>query len=156
MLRFSRSAQRWWNKPLVQHAGQHLPAELVILSLILRPEEEGTWMNSRGRVSGVAGLDLVDGEKRRTIRRSLPDFVSQALGEVYQEAGLTRGCPDLVIWNIHTRTIRLIEVKCPHWDRPSHDQQAFMRVAAWRRIPTEVIEWEFSGADHETGPITND
>jgi hypothetical protein len=30
---FDRSDVRWWQKPLVQAAGRHLPAELVILQL---------------------------------------------------------------------------------------------------------------------------
>lgn len=101
-------------------------------------------MNSRGLVSGVVGLELAPDGKAKTMRRELPAFIAQALSEVYQEAGLSRGCPDLVIWNLQKRKFRLVEVKCPHWDRPSHHQQAFMRVAAERGIPTDVVEWEFS------------
>ncbi len=143
MLQFSRSAQRWWNKPLVEHAGEHLPAELVILRSLLSAGEEGAWMNSRGRVSGVVGLERTDDGKAKTARRDLPAFVARALGEVYHESRLSRGCPDLVIWNLPTQKLRLVEVKCPHWDRPSQHQHEFMRVAAQRGIPTEVVEWEF-------------
>lgn len=144
MLRFNRSDRRWWNKPLVAHAGRDLPAELVILELSMGPGEEGAWMNSRGRSSGVVALRW-DGEgKAETIRRTLPDFVSMALEKVYQEAHLARGCPDLVIWNPGAHNVRLVEVKCPHWDRPSDDQHEFIRVAAHRGIPAEVVEWEFA------------
>jgi hypothetical protein len=144
MFRFARSAQRWWNKPLVDHAGDHLPAELVILPSLLKPGEEGAWMNSRGRLSGVVALQRSEEGKVRTLRRKLPSFVSRTLGEIYEKARLARGCPDLVIWNESTQQLRLVEVKCPHWDRPSSHQQEFMRVAAKRGVSTEVVEWEFS------------
>lgn len=144
MLRLPPSDQRWWNKPLVNEAGEGLPAELIILRSLLRPGEEGAWMNSRGRKSGVVGLERGKNGRAKTVRRNLPDFVAQALGEIYTEAQLSRGCPDLVIWNLSTRKLRLVEVKCPHWDRPSSDQQEFMRVAGNRGIPTEVVEWEFA------------
>jgi hypothetical protein len=143
MLKFSRSSHRWWNKPLVEHDGEQLPAELVVLRSSLRPGEEGAWMNSRGRRSGVSGIELTADGRTKTVRRTLPDFVAEALGELYQEAGLSRGCPDLVIWNVQSQELRLVEVKCPHWDRPSHQQDLFMGAAARRRIPTEVVEWEF-------------
>ena len=143
MLRFARSSQRWWNKPLVNEGGEELPAELVILRSVLRPGEEGAWMNSRGRKTGVAALEWAEDGSAKTIRCNLPDFVASALGEIYEQADLSRGCPDLVVWNRSARTLRLIEVKCPHWDRPSNDQQQFMRVAGARGIPTEVVEWEF-------------
>ena len=74
---------------------------------------------------------------------SSPIFVGRALSEIYNETHLARGCPDLVIWNSRTQKVRLVEVKCPHWDRPSADQHEFMRVAARRGVSTEVVEWEF-------------
>jgi hypothetical protein len=143
MLKFSRSSHRWWNKPLVEYGGEQLPAELVVLRSSLRPGEEGAWMTSRGRRSGVTGIERTADGRTTTLRRTLPDFVAKALSELYQEAGLARGCPDLVIWKIQGQELRLIEVKCPHWDRPSHQQDLFMGVAARRGIPTEVVEWEF-------------
>jgi hypothetical protein len=144
MLRFTRSDQRWWNKPLVNEAGEELPAELIILRSLLRLGEQGAWMNSRGRKSGVVALQWDKKGSAKTIRRNLPDFVAHVLGDIYKEANLSRGCLDLVIWNHSTQTLRLVEVKCPHWDRPSDDQQEFMRVAAARGIPTQVVEWEFA------------
>ena len=119
-----------------------MPAELVILRSLLGPNEEGAWMNSRGRKSGVVELEWTPEGKAKAIRRKLPDFVSSALDEIYQAARLARGCPDLVIWNLSTRKLRLVEVKCPHWDRPSDDQHAFMRIATEKGIPTQVVEWE--------------
>src|SRR5215207_6055002 len=117
MLRLTRSNQRWWNKPLVSCGGSKpLPAELVILRSLLQPQEEGAWMNSRNRTSGVIDLDWTRGGKTRTVRRQLPEFVSRALDEIYRDAQLARGCPDLVIWNPNTSTVRLVEIKCPHWD----------------------------------------
>jgi hypothetical protein len=144
ILKLPRSARRWWNKPLVVHDGEHLPAELVILRSILRVGEEGAWMNSRGTDSGVIDLVWTADGKGKTVRRDLPGFVSHSLREVYREGGLSRGCPDLVVWASDTHKVRLIEVKCPHWDSPSNNQHDFMRVAAQRGIATEVVEWEFS------------
>lgn len=100
-------------------------------------------MNSRGRRSGVGGIKRTAAGKTKTVRRPLPDYVAQALSDLYQETGLSRGCPDLVIWNIQIREVRLVEVKCPHWDRPSPEQDQFMKAAQRRGIPTEVVEWEF-------------
>ena len=101
-------------------------------------------MNSRGRKSGVVALEWKRDGRARTVRRDFPPFVARALGAIYREARLARGCRDLVIWNSGTETVRLVEVKCPHWDRPSDNQHTFMRVAGERGISTEVVEWEFA------------
>jgi hypothetical protein len=145
MLKLSRSPNRWWNKPLVEHGDEHLPAELVILRRSLRAGEEGAWMNSRGRSSGVIGLKPMPDGKLKTVRRDLPAFVAQALAKVYAKSRLLRGCPDLVIWHVGSQRVRFIEVKCLHKDRPSSQQIEFMRVAVLGGVPTEVVEWEFAG-----------
>ena len=78
-----------------------------------------------------------------TKRKRLPAFVSKALAAIYEKSGLPKGCPDLVIWQPASERLRLVEVKCPHWDRPSAEQAEFMRVAASMGIPTSIAEWEF-------------
>jgi hypothetical protein len=126
--------------------------ELVVLRSSTAEDEEGAWLNSRGRRSGVIGLWRSPGGGVQTIRRALPAFVTDALTGVYVEAALVRGCPDLVIWSEQRLSVRLIEVKCPHWDRSSLQQERFMSVAVQRGIPTEVVEWEFAGdADPKDG-----
>ena len=45
MLRFERSTQRGWNKPLVALSGRVLPAGLAVLEAELGPGESGAWMN---------------------------------------------------------------------------------------------------------------
>jgi hypothetical protein len=76
----------------------------------------------------------------RTVRAPLPSEVSDILGHLYQLSGLVKGCPDLVIWR--GLKVRLVEVKCPHWDKPSAEQQQFLSVATAAGLPTKVVEWE--------------
>jgi VRR-NUC domain-containing protein len=103
-------------------------------------------VNSRGKLTGVGGFTLKPSGKYSTLRVQLPPFVAKALATLYQESGLLRGCPDLVIWNSTDETLRLVEVKCPHWDKPSRHQDEFMKVAASMGIPTSIAEWELSGS----------
>ena len=142
MLRFRKAHTRWWRKPLVSHNGRELPAELAILDSRLGPSEHGVWLNSRSYAAGVADLIRAEG-KFATRRAPVPDWVESVLGAIHKAAGVSKGCPDLVIWNTESRTFRLIEVKCPHWDRPSSEQESFMKAAAAAGIMTEVAEWEF-------------
>lgn len=149
-LQFHSAGVTWWQKPLVQLDGRFLPAELVVLSLELRPGEAGAWLNSRSTTSGVVDLIEEYGETTgtfSTVRATLPSFVTDILVELYRAADLRKGCPDLVIWNVETSDARLVEVKCPHWDKPSADQQNFMVVAESMRIPVSVVEWEFATID---------
>jgi hypothetical protein len=136
---------KWWNKPLVRFGGRLIPAELAILSRELHPGEKGVWLNSRGTNSGVA--DLVSSKKGKYItkRVPLPAFVSALLTRIYSQANVKRGCPDLVIWNSETKRIRLVEVKCPHWDRPSQEQKQFLQAAESSGILAKIVEWEFQG-----------
>jgi len=105
----------------------------------------------------VIDLDWTREGKTRTVRRQLPEFVSRALDEIYRDAQLARGCPDLVIWNPNTSTVRLVEIKCPHWDRPSREQKEFMLTAEKKGIVTQVVEWEFlhTGATEFLGSSSN-
>lgn len=100
-------------------------------------------MNSRGIKSGVKDFDH---KAKKTIRRPLPPQVANTLQQLYSLTGLSEGCPDLIIWNTSTMKIRFVEVKCPHWDRPTKGQEVFMRTAAGQRIATSIVEWEFE--DH--------
>lgn len=126
--------------------GKPVTAELAILALELGAHESGVWLNSRGRTSGV--IDLMPVRKAgkstfRTIRKPIPLFVAALLEQIYCRAQLAKGCPDLAIWRGDSETLRLVEVKCPHWDRPSPEQHRFMAEAARSGVPTKVVEWEF-------------
>ena len=147
MHRFQRAGVKWWQKPLVNLDGRLLPAELAVLALELRVGEQGVWMNSRSTSSGVVELLVAqqDGERYfKTRRQRLPSFVSEALAGLYASTGLAKGCPDLVIWCSDPDRIRLVEVKCPHWDAPSIEQQQFMGAASDNGVTTTIVEWEFS------------
>ena len=147
MLQFKPAGTKWWNKPLVDFHGRNLPAELAVLQTELQVEEEGVWLNSRGVTTGVSDLirtETEDGEyKYKTLRIEIPEFVSDAIKLAYLASGLTKGCPDLVVWNSSTLAIRFTEVKCPHWDKVFQEQIDFMKVAEQHGIQTKVVEWEF-------------
>lgn len=147
MLRFQRWPGKWWNKPLVDLGDRILPAELAVLAAEVGPCEQGAWINSRGTKTGVVDLvpepSAADPQAFETSRKPLPRFVSEALAAVYERSGLSKGCPDLVIWDLMSQRLRLVEVKCPHWDRPSIEQTKFMQVAFEMGIPTSIAEWGF-------------
>ena len=144
MLRFERAKERWWNKPLVSLSGRVLPAELAVLEAELGPGESGAWMNSRSTTTGAIDLILTGTRPAfKTRRISLPEFVSSVLRDIYKWANLKWGCADLVIWNTASREMRLVEVKCPHWDKPSGAQRIFLQVAEEMGIECSVVEWEF-------------
>jgi len=145
MLRFEQASERWWNKPLVSLSGRILPAELAVLESELAPGESGAWMNSRGTATGAVDLILTGSRPAfKTRRISLPEFVSSVLRDIYKRANLKWGCADLVIWNEASRTVRLVEVKCPHWDNPTPEQRIFLHVADEMGIENSVAEWEFA------------
>jgi hypothetical protein len=149
VLKFESAGQKWWNKPLVLFWGRHTTAELAILSMETGSGECGAWLNSRGTKTGA--VDLVTSDTNaiptyRTRRVSLPDFVSNTLVHLYRVTGLTKGCPDLVIWDTRTKELRLVEVKCPHWDKPSHEQDQFLRAASSLGVRASIVEWEFGAA----------
>lgn len=149
MLQFESAGVKWWRKPLVLFGGRHTPAELAVLSTELRSGESGAWLNSRGTKTGV--VDLVPADRNaksayRTRRVSLPAFVSETLVHLYDAAGVRKSCPDLVIWDVQTNGVRFVEVKCPHWDQISDEQDQFSRVAQPLGFPASVVEWEPVGA----------
>ena len=143
MLLFERAQAKWWNKPLALSEGRALPAELLVLRRETGVDELGAWLNSRGTGSGVIDLVADATGRLRTVRRSLPPFVGQALRELYRRAQVTRGCPDLVIWCPASEQIRLVEVKCPDWDVPTPEQTTFLTVAETMGIAATVVEWRF-------------
>ena len=101
-------------------------------------------MNSRGTITGA--VDLVFTGTRpafRTRRIELPEYVSSVLRDVYKRANLKRGCADLVIWNTVSHEVRLVEVKCPHWDQPSREQRIFLQAAEEMGLESSIVEWEF-------------
>lgn len=145
-LHFQPANVKWWQKPLVRMDGRVVPAELAVLAGELGPRERGVWMNSRGTTSGVVDLiptTALEGSGYSTKREQLPKFVAKALAGIYRRARLAKGCPDLVIWRLDRSTFRLVEVKCPHWDAPTTEQERFMRAAARDGVRTRVVEWEF-------------
>ena len=147
MLRFDPADMTWWQKPLVQWDGRLLPAELVVLQTELGEGEQGVWINSRGTKTGVSDLIPVRDDPLRdfkTHRIAIPLFVAASLNGLYSAAGVSKGCPDLVIWHEGRGEVRLVEVKCPHWDSVTPEQEAFMRAAESQNVPVSVVEWEFS------------
>lgn len=144
MLKFPRANVTWWQKPLVIFGGAVVPAELAILRTECGSNERGVWLNSRGLATGAC--DLIARESRtgfQTVRERIPRHVAEVLKSIYDHTQLTKGCPDLVIWRTDASTFRLVEVKCPHWDRPSAAQVEFMAEAERRGVGTKVVEWEF-------------
>lgn len=138
MLRFHGSLQRWWQKPLADVLGKPILAELAVLRAEPESGEAGAWINSRGTTSGV--VDVVRGADGRfnTVRVKLPPFVSKVLASLYEMTKLTKGAPDLVVWNEATGSIRFIEVKCPHWDYPSKEATFMLPSGQRPRHPTVV------------------
>lgn len=143
VLILERANVKWWNKPLALYHGRALPAELVILDREVRSPEQGAWLNSRGMRLGVIDLQPDTSGRLRTVRVDLPQFVSKTLADLYHRAGVTKGCPDLVIWDPRGETLRLVEVKCPDWDAPSAEQALFLATAAEDGIVASVAEWRF-------------
>lgn len=140
---FDRSDVRWWQKPLVLAGGRHLPAELVILQLELRPGEAGAWLNSRSKTSGVVDLIPDHSGRLKTHRIRFPQFVTNRLLASYARAGVAKGTPDLVIWSEAGNYIRFVEVKCPDWDRPSADQILFHDALRALGSQCDIIDWRF-------------
>lgn len=143
MFRFRKSSRRWWQKPLALMSGRCLPAELAVLHLELRLGETGAWLNSGSTTSGV--VDLVQGPDGtfETERTELPGFVSELLGTIYEATGLSKGAPDLVLWDSGDASVRLVEAKCPHWDQLSDEQIRFLDAAEEYGASASVVEWEF-------------
>jgi len=141
--RYPKSEETWWQKPLIECLPNPKPAELIILREEVQAAESGVWLNSRSTTTGV--IDLVrhaDG-RLRTVRSALPAFVSELLSRLYRSTGLRKGAPDVVIWSDGTRTVRFIEVKCPHWDHVSVEQEIFLRAASAAGCSSSIVEWEF-------------
>ena len=102
-------------------------------------------MNSRGTATGAIDLILTGMRPAfKTRRISLPEFVSSVLRDIYKRAGLKWGCSDLVIWNAASREVRLVEVKCPHCDKPSRERRIFLQAAEEMGLESSVVEWEFA------------
>jgi hypothetical protein len=144
ILRFKEAGPpKWWGKRLVLVEGRALPlpAELAVLRSECQKGEVGVWLNSRGKRTGVVDFIRREDGKYRTQREALPAFVSGCLTLLYKETGLTRGCPDLLIWNSDQQNIRMVEVKCPRWDKLTNDQLAFLQAAEKMGIQTKTIEW---------------
>jgi hypothetical protein len=37
----------------------------------------------------------------------------------------------------------MVEVKCPHWDRTSKEQDKFIKTAMSLGLDVKIIEWEY-------------
>src|SRR6266566_4365823 len=83
----------------------------------------------KGVVEGKSVAVGCGSSMKRKRREPLPLFVVKKLEDIYARAQLTRGCPDLVIWRTDRDQFRLVEVKCPEWDKPSDEQRRFIEVA---------------------------
>jgi len=119
-----------------------LTAELAVLASELNEGKQGVWLNSRSCTSGVT--DLVRcGPLFMACRVSLPPFVTSTLENLYSMANVSKGCPDLIIWHTQAQRIRFVEVKCPHWDRVSAEQDCFITASSAVGVSTKIVEWEF-------------
>ena len=152
MLRFRRAESYWWRKPLVRVRRRALPAELAVLALELRRHEQGSWLNVRPKASGIVELAPMatrHGPAFRPKRAPLPFFVVAKLEDIYSRAGLSRGCPELVIWRTDRELFRLVAVK---WrsdrrrDQRKWDvaRQRFIEMAWQHGVSTKFVEWEFA------------
>lgn len=121
-----------------------MPAELAVLTAERRPHESGAWLNSRGVETGTVDLLRDQSGKFKSVRILLPAFVQSTLRRLYADTGLAKGAPDLVIWNEESGRLRFVEVKCPHWDRPSAAQLQFHRAAEAAGYSVTIVEWEFA------------
>jgi hypothetical protein len=147
MISFKKSKTTWWQKPLVIINGRSLPAELAVLSINLKKDEQGVWINSRSSKSGAIDLERHE-TGFKTKRIEIPLFVTSTIERIYKTTANRKGCPDLVIWNAQTKNIRFVEVKCPHWDRVREGQKEFIQEAKNIGKETKIIEWEFLNAQH--------
>ena len=86
-------------------------------------------------------------EEFKTQRVQLTEHVAAVLESLLTETGLSKGVPDLIIWSSRTQSVRFVEVKCPHWDRPTHEQSVFRQAASARGIESRIVEWEFLPTD---------
>lgn len=88
MLRFARASRFWWSKPLVLLRGKAVSAELVVLAREVSQSEEGVWLNSRSRASGIVDLEPVATKGTyQTVRKPLPLFVAAVLDKINQQSG---------------------------------------------------------------------
>jgi len=147
VLRFTRPPDKWWQKPLANVQGRSIPAEVAVLKGELRADESGAWLNSRGTRSGVVDLVPTAREEFKTQRVPLPEHAAAVLESLLTETGLSKGVPDLIIWSSRTQSVRFVEVKCPHWDRPTREQSVFLQAASARGIESRIVEWEFLPTD---------
>jgi len=83
-------------------------------------------------------------KKYQTVRVPLPEYVTSMLSSIYAAANLKKGCPDLVLWNTKRKTVRFVEVKCPHWDSPTSEQNVFLKAAKSLGANGKIVEWEFT------------
>jgi len=143
MIKFRRSDKKWWRKPLVLKNGKSLPAELAVLHLSLIEGEQGAWLNSRSTTTGVKDLQEISSGKFKTLRLLLPGYVKECLRSFYDLPNVSKGVFDLVIWRPFDCRIRFVEVKCPHWDKPTVEQLEFAELAKKQGILTKIVEWEF-------------
>ena len=82
--------------------------------------------------------------KLRTVRVALPPYVRELLRTLYGASDVSKGAPDLVVWNDADQSVRFVEVKCPDWDRPSTSQLRFHQVARDRGCAVDIEEWRFA------------
>lgn len=144
MFQLIPAGRSWWGEPLALLEGKCLPAELVVLKQQIKAGEAGAWLNSRGTKTAV--IDLVEDDQGRfhTARIDLPSHVQECLESFYAHPEVVRGVYDFVIWGDSQQTVRFVEVKCPHWDRVTREQQRFRLLAEERDIEAEIVEWEFA------------
>lgn len=147
MYQFEKAIERWWQKPLVVTSTHPMPAELVILNLEMKEDEDGGWLNSRGTKTIAKSTTVKPKDNGdfslKVNREAIPQFVQETLNALYEVTNLGKGVPDLILWNTTTKKIRFIEVKCPHWDKPSKEQDLFIEEINKNGMSALIVEWEF-------------
>ena len=148
MLRFQKAptSDRYWNKPLVNLGGPvPVTAEIAVLRAELQEGESGAWVHAGVRPKrGTIDLRRKLSGGFEPVKTVLPDFVAGMLAELFGATGLTKGGPDVVIWNLADEKVRFAEVKWLGHDSPSEEQLKYLDAARERGIPCRIVEWEFA------------
>jgi hypothetical protein len=92
--------------------------------------------------------NLISGIKMVTLRctQKLLRRISEPLLEKNEQPTTLLGdwYANILFSNTVTAQCRLVEVKCPAWDRVTPEQEKFMKRARSLGIEIQTVEWKFS------------
>ena len=143
MYRFKPAGAVWWQKPLVLFENQSVPAEIAILRSELKRGEAGIWKNSSSLSTGVIDLRTSAASSFETVRIQIPASITTVLRDLYKVAGLSKGCPDLVVWRKSDARVRFIEIKRKGHDSITKEQEQFISAAQSAGVSVRTIYWDF-------------